>query len=142
MAIIPWSPFNEIEKKFEDERGEWFPIIPAHLQKFPPINLYEKNDKVIVDIEIPDTESKNIDISIENNVLKIRGEEKEKKEEKRANYYLKEIKGRSFERNIVLPMNVKEKQAKAVYKKGVLTIEIPKDKKAIKSNKVKIKIKE
>ncbi len=142
MAIVPWSPFDELEKFFGNEKNEWFPVIPTHLQKFPPINLYERDNKVIADIEIPDIEPKNIDVSIENNMLRIKREEKVKKEEKKANYYLKEIRNRSFERNISLPMDVKEKQAKAVYKKGMLTIEIPKDKKAIKSNKVKVKIKE
>lgn len=137
MAIIPWEPFNDLDKFFEE--GDFLPLIPSKWQKFPRVNIEDKKDSVVAEVETPGIDPKNIDISIENNMLKIEGHSESKKEEKKKNYFRQEFSKGYFERTISLPSEVEGKKAKASYKNGILTITMPKLTKA-KEKKIKVEI--
>lgn len=89
---------------------------------------------------LPGMEEKDIDLSIEDGLLTISGEKKAETEEKDKGYYLKECSYGTFSRSVRLPDNIADDKIEAKFKKGVLTIDLPK--KAIappKSRKIAIK---
>lgn len=140
MALIPWKPLFDLEKFFEDE--DWLiPVFPRVDFIKPAMDIKETDKEVIAEIEIPGFDPEKIDVSVENGVLKVKGEMDEKKEEKEKGYWRKEIRKGSFERMVKLPIAIKEEEIKATYEKGILKIVMPKIK-AKSSSKVKIQVKE
>jgi len=140
MALIPWKPFFDLDRFFEDE--DWFlPVIPRRKALEPAMDIYETDKEVVAEVNIPDYNPEKVEISVEDGVLRVSGKTEEKKEEKEKDYWRKEIRRGSFERMTKLPAAVKEDAVEAVYEKGVLKITMPKAK-AKPASKVKIKIKE
>lgn len=105
----------------------------------PPIDLSETNDKITVKAEIPGIDSKDIDISIQENTLFLKGEKREEKEEKGKNYYRVERQYGSFSRSVVLPATVDTDKVTAECKNGVLEITLQK-KEEVKPKQISIKV--
>lgn len=106
----------------------------------PKLDVAELKDKFEIKAELPGMDEKDIDLSVEDGLLTISGEKKEEKEEKDKGYYLKECSFGTFSRSVRLPDNIADDKIEAKFKKGVLTIDLPK--KAIaqpKSRKISIK---
>jgi len=144
MAIVPWKPFWDIENWFEEEWPELpefkFPKFP--MARIPKMDIYEDNGNVVAEVEIPGVDPKNINVEVENNVLKVEAKVEEKKEIKEKGYYTKELGTRYFRRQVSLPVDVIGEKAEAEYKDGILKISIPKaEPKKVKENKIKVKIK-
>lgn len=141
MPLIPYNPFNDLERWFEEmEPEQWFnrSILP----KTPKMDIYETDKEVVAELEVPGIDPKKINIVVENNTLKIEGKEEKKEEEKKKGYYRKEIRKGSFRRIALLPAEVINDKAKAVYEEGILKINIPKSKPVKKKErKVEIKVK-
>lgn len=114
-----WQPIMDLDRIFDEDR--WFSGSFS-----PAMDVYQDGDNVIAKVSLPDIEPKNIEVSVENDVLTVSGETREKKEIKHEDYYRKEIREGSFSRSVVLPMKVKNEKVKASYEKGVLTITMPK----------------
>lgn len=140
MALIPWKPFGDLDGFFEDE---WLlPAIKKEREAIPAMDLYETDKEVIAEINAPGFDPEKIDVNVSNGVLKVSGKMEEKKEEKKKNYWRKEIRSGSFERLARLPSAVKEDKVEADYEKGVLKIIMPKvEMAAVKEKKVKVKVK-
>lgn len=139
MALIPWKPFSDLERFFDDD--DWMmPVFSKSRMSMPAIDVYETNKQVIVEADLPNIEPEKVDISLESGVLKISGKQEEKKEEKDKGYWKKEIRRGAFERIIKLPAPVKEDAVDAIYEKGILKIVMPKSE-TKPSSKVKIKVK-
>lgn len=139
MAIIPWKPFFNIDRFFEDE--DWFlPVLTKNKIFEPAMDLYETDKEVIAEINAPGYDSDKFEVSVNDGLLKIRGEMEEKKEEKKRNYWRKEIREGSFEKVVRLPTAVDENKVEATYEKGILRVVMPKIKKETKTEK-KIKVK-
>lgn len=140
MSIIPWRPFSDLDRFFEDE--DWFlPVIPRWEKTKPAMDIYETGKEVIAEVNLPGIDPEKVEVSVEDGILKVSGGMEEKKEEKEKGYWCKEIRKGSFERMVRLPAAVKENAVEATYEKGVLKIVMPKIKtKPI--SKVKIKVKE
>ena len=133
--IVRFSPQNDIDRFF----GEGF--LPFVNHNFSPaIDIYQDSDDLIVETHLAGIDPKNVDISVENDVLTVSGEVKEKDEKKEENYYRKEIRCGSFSRSIILPVAVKGSEAKAEYDNGVLKIKLPKSEDA-KPKKIDVEIK-
>jgi HSP20 family protein len=81
---------------------------------------------VVVSAELPGMDDKEIDLSLSHGVLTISGEKKQEKEQKGRNYYHMERSYGSFQRSVSLPAGVDTSKAEAVFKKGVLTVTVPK----------------
>lgn len=101
----------------------------------PAMDIYEKDDKVIVKADIPGMKKDDIKLHLEKGVLTIAGETKREREEKRENFYCAERSRGRIQRSISLPEGVKKEGIKASYKDGVMTIEIPKLKEAKEKGK-------
>ena len=92
----------------------------------PSIDARETDKEVIVKAELPGIDEKDIDVSVSEDCLTIRGEKKEEHEDKGKNWFRKEQTYGSFHRVIPLPARVDGDKAKAAFKKGLLTVTLPK----------------
>lgn len=125
-ALIRWSPFlepfEEMEKIFSD-----VPAVRSGQSGYvPAVDMYEEKDNVIVEAQLAGIDPENVDVSIENDVVCIKGMSEKKSEVEDKNYYRKEIRRGSFYRSIPLPMHVAGDEATAIAEDGVLKISIPK----------------
>lgn len=128
MAIIRWRSFDEdVENLFER----------IHEFSDLAVDLYDENDSIIVEMALAGIDPDEVEISVEDNGLKITGVRQEKEEVEDKNYYRKEIKRGSFERYIALPCTVVPEKAEAEFEDGMLKVVIPK-KKAVQASKVKV----
>jgi HSP20 family protein len=105
----------------------------------PLLDVYEEKDDLVVKAEIPGLTKDEIDISIDGNVLTIKGEKKKHDEVKEENYYRCERTFGSFTRSLELPMNVKPDKVNAAFTDGVLEVRLPKAEEA-KKNVIKVKV--
>jgi HSP20 family protein len=92
----------------------------------PPVDIYEDKHNIILKIEVPGIEEKDIDVSIQNNTLTVHGERKIEKEEKEENFRRVERQYGSFTRSFTLPSSVDPGQVSARCDKGVLNINLAK----------------
>ncbi|MBC7360089.1 HSP20 family protein [Desulfacinum infernum DSM 9756] len=123
-SLLAWPRAFDWMDRFFDEMlpsvwGDERPIVPA-------FDISETDDKIVVKADLPGVDVKDLDISIANNVLTVKGEKKQEKEEKGESYHRIERRFGSFARSITLPVDVKAEGVEAVYRDGVLRIEIPK----------------
>ena len=144
MALVPYHPFDELEKIFDNWMAKFqedsFP--EAFSIEEPKMDIFEQDGKLVAKTEMPGIDPKTINVSIENNMLKVEAKKEEQKEEKKKGYYRKEIKSGYLKRIVALPVEVMSDKAEANYKDGVLTVEIPKVAKLPKKEKkIKVKIK-
>jgi HSP20 family protein len=138
MALVRWEPTlktlsdlrNEMDRIFETFFGERFPAFKEEFSFTPAIEVSETDSEIIVKAAVPGIDKKDLNISILDNNLIIKGEIKREKEEKKKNYYKQEIAYGSFSRTIPLPAEVKVDEVKANMKNGIVTITIPKSEKA------------
>ncbi len=129
-----WKPLEDLIELPKLFHG-WFDL-PALRQSFyPSIDVIEKVDKIIVKAETPGMDKKDLNISIEENTLSIKGEKKVEHEEKKEGYYHLERKYGSFHRLINLPATVDADKVKAAYKDGVLEITMTKQEKTHRKEK-------
>ena len=106
----------------------------------PKLDVAELKDKFEIKAELPGMDEKDIELSLDDGLLTISGEKKAETEEKDKGYYLKECSYGTFSRSIRLPDNIADDKIEAKFKKGVLTIDLPK-KEVVppKSRKIAIK---
>jgi len=135
-SLIKWEPFKGIERFLEED---WpfvqFPKIGWDLA----VDVYEEKGNIIAEMNLPGIDPDKVEVTVHDHYLKVCGLREEEKEIKEKNYYSKEIRRGSFERNIRLPAEVKENMADAEYKGGVLKITIPKKEEVKKGIKIEIK---
>jgi HSP20 family protein len=91
-----------------------------------PLDMREHDGQVVVEASVPGVDPEQLDVSIEDGVLTIKGETKSEREEKTENYLLKERRAGSFYRAVRLPESVDPEQAASQYENGVLRITLPK----------------
>ncbi|HEX6198881.1 MAG TPA: Hsp20/alpha crystallin family protein [Thermoanaerobaculia bacterium] len=92
----------------------------------PSVNIRETEQAFFVEAELPGLTKKDIDITLENNILKLSGERRFEKDTKEESYHRVERSYGSFLRTFSLPSQVNAESVKASFKDGVLTIEVPK----------------
>ena len=147
MSIIPWKPIDELTTMRRDLDSLWdrfFPEKPFHerfttYEWLPPIDLTDTKDKFVVKAELPGLEAKDVEITLTDDILTIKGEKKEENEEKDEHHFFVERYAGTFERRIKLPTLVKTGKVDATFDKGVLTIKLPKSEEA-KTKEIKIKV--
>jgi HSP20 family protein len=105
----------------------------------PSLDLSETKDNFVVKAEVAGMDAKDIKISLTGDLLTIRGEKKQEKEEKEEDYHVVERSYGAFSRSVRLPAEVESGKIEASYKNGILRITLPKSEK-VKAKKVKIKV--
>jgi len=117
-----WDPFfRDIERFFE----EVWPSLRVPMPVFST-DVYETDDKVVIETEMPGVKKEDIKISYQDGYVRIEAKRAEEKEEKKKNYYRREIRRGAYVRTIPIPEYVDVNKAKASLKDGLLVIEIPK----------------
>ena len=146
--LVRWDPFRDMvtlreamdrlfEESFVRPRGA---LAPAEGVASLALDVFESDDDVTVKASIPGLKPEDIDISITGDLLTIKGETHEEKEEEQGNYHLRERRWGAFQRAVSLPTLVKADKADAVFENGVLTLTLPKVEE-VKPKSIKIKAK-
>lgn len=140
VPIIPYRPFGDLERWFEEEWSR-LPEISRVLR--PSVDVYETDSEVVAELEVPGIDPEKIDVQVKDNVLRVQGGKTEEKEEKKKGYYRKEIRKGYFNRVVALPIEVVGEKTEATYKDGILKVVMPKVKplKEKEEKGVKIKVK-
>jgi len=139
-----WRPFESLRKDVDrlfDDFGHSFLRSPFRRSMFdiepfwqreiswagvPVVDIAEKDDAYEITAELPGMDEKNVEVTVSNGNLIIKGEKKEEKEEKKKDYYLSERHYGSFERHFPVPDAVDAEKIAASFKKGILTVTLPK----------------
>jgi HSP20 family protein len=125
-----WDSFLEGRPVRRSEDGrEWS----------PSVDISETKNDLVIKAELPGLDPKDIDISMNNGYLTIKGEKKHEKEEKGENYHLIERSYGAFTRSVQLPREVQSDKITASFKNGILRITLPKSEEA-KKKEIKIKV--
>jgi len=121
------SPFRdvfdlqeEVNRLFDD-----FFLPSAQVRDFPfmpHVDISENNNQIKVKADLPGVTEKDIELTLENNILTIRGKREEEKETKEENYYSKERVYGAFMRQVQIPKRVNADSVKAKFKNGVLEV--------------------
>jgi HSP20 family protein len=130
MAIVRWDPFRDVmslqhrvNSIFRDfNEGADAPLTTANF--VPAVDIYEDEKKVTLKLEVPGMEEKDLDVSVENNMLTVKGERKFEKEEKEENFHRIERRYGSFSRAFTLPSTVDTEHIEAHYHAGVLKLDL------------------
>ena len=126
MKLVRWEPFggefsslaNRLNQAFDFEResfGNWY----------PPVDIYEDDDEVVLKAELPGMKKEDIDVRVENNILTLHGQRKREKEDKENGYFRSERAYGTFSRSFTLQTTVDVKKISASYKDGILTVQLP-----------------
>ena len=128
FGIIPRRRAGMDLDRFFDEFWRPFDLfeLPSKSRFVPKVDVVDTEEAVEVKAEIPGLDEKDLDVSIEGNCLRIKGEKKNERREEDKGYYLLERSYGSFERHLALPDNVDVDKADATFKNGVLHVKIPK----------------
>jgi len=144
-TITRWEPFrgvNTLQDQFNrlfndvfDRKGE-----ESSLTAWAPaVDIYETEHELVVKVDLPEVDPKDLDIRVENNILTIRGERKFEKKVNEDNYLRVERAYGSFARSFTLANTVNSDAIKADYQNGVLTLTIPKREEA-KPKQIKVNV--
>ena len=129
MSLEPWDPFRDMEN-YGKELGNLFDLSPFRLwggKSSPSVDVYQTDGEVIVKAEIPGAEKENLELYINENMMRISGSTKRDGELKNENMYRAERYYGRFSRTVPLPCAVKSELAKAEYKDGILSVAVPKN---------------
>jgi len=146
MSIVRYDPFRDLRtlqeevnrlftgnvaRAFDDEgiaRGSWS----------PNVDIYENKDQIVLEAELPGMKREDFDVSVENNIITLRGERHFEKKEDSDNYHRVERAYGSFTRSFTLPNTVSSEGASADYSNGILRVTVPK-REETKARRIEIK---
>ncbi|HKE57989.1 MAG TPA: Hsp20/alpha crystallin family protein [Pyrinomonadaceae bacterium] len=145
MPIVRYDPFRDLRtlqeevnrlfstnlRTFGDEgigRGAWN----------PSVDIYENKDQIVLEAELPGMKQEDFDLSVENNVITLKGERRFEKTDDTDNYHRVERSYGSFTRSFTLPQSVSGEGATAEYNNGVLRVTLPK-REETKSRRIEVK---
>ncbi len=144
-----WDPFDEL-RNMQHEMDRLFNRFLGTREAegarevvawMPTIDSYVKDGKLTIKAELPGIDAKDLDVSVTDRELVIKGERKAEKDEKEKEYAYHEISYGSFERHFLLPEGAKTGDLKAKFANGILEIEVPVPE-LPKAKKVQIETKE
>ncbi len=154
MALVKWSPFemwdpfremralqDRINRLFEAPLGKHGRTEDSMLTDgwFPPVDIREDANSIYLKAEIPGVKKEDLNISLDNDVLTIKGEKKQENDVKEENFHRMERYYGSFSRSFSLPSGVDPTKVNATYKDGILTLTLSK-KEESKPKKIDVKV--
>jgi len=125
----PWVEFDRIRRSFDRFARDYYNGSDTQYDRatvFPPINIYEENERLIVKAEIPGVKPKDLNISLEGETLAIKGTRKPNDAKAQNSFHRREIERGSFSRALTLPLKVDPDNVSAIVKNGILTITLNK----------------
>ncbi len=141
------TPFNDLDRMRREMDRLWDSFFEGTVERraredlvwLPSVDVSETKNDIVVKAELPGMDPKDIDVTLSDGHLMIKGQKKHEKEEKDEDYHFVERSYGSFVRAVHLPTQVKNEKISASYKNGVLKIVLPKSEEA-KTKGVKIKV--
>jgi HSP20 family protein len=138
--IRGWGNLQELMSRlFEDTLFRGHTDDSALTTWAPRADIYETEGELVVKVDLPDVNEKDLDIRVENNILTIRGERKFEEKVSQDNYLRVERAYGSFSRSFALANTVNTEAIKAEYRNGVLTVRVPKREEA-KPKQIKVSV--
>src|SRR5262245_28334107 len=145
MPIVRYDPFRDL-RSLQEEVNRLF---SSNLRTFgdegigrgawnPSVDIYENKDQIVLEAELPRMKQEDFDLSVENNVITLKGERRFEKTDDADNYHRVERSYGSFTRSFTLPQSVSGEGATAEYNNGVLRVTLPK-REETKSLRIEIK---
>jgi len=150
-SMLPWrreravaerDPFLALRREMDALFDGFFGATGSGraLESFEPrVDVAETDKEVRITAELPGVEEKDVEVSLSRDAITIKGEKREEKEEKGKEQYRMERSYGAFRRSFSLPCEVDADKATASFKKGVLTVMLPKTAEAAKSKKIEVK---
>jgi len=152
MQMQMWRPFEslrrDVDRLFEEFTMSPFRLpfrrpafdiepfwAPESWMAHPPVDFVERDNGFEVHADLPGMDEKDIEVKVAGGVLTIKGEKHEDKEEKKPDFHLRERRFGSFLRSLRVPEGVDVDKIEATFKKGVLTVTLPKTAEAQKPTK-------
>jgi HSP20 family protein len=144
MTQLRWEPLNEF-LSLSDKMNRMFHHPSMHIFTpvepvsgwLPAVDIHEETDRFVMQAEVPGVRSEDIDVSVENNTITLRGEKKQEKVVDGENACRLERFYGTFTRSFVLSTRINPEQIKATFKDGVLEVIVPKAEE-VKPKKIKI----
>ena len=124
-TIVKWAPFQDldvIERRMRRMLEDWG-VAPAPL---PAADLYETEKELVVELDVPGFDEKELALEVTDHTLTIKGERTAEKEEKEKSFYLHERLEKHFERRFTLPHEADTEHIDAKFRTGVLEVHVPK----------------
>ena len=144
--ITRWDPFRElaqlqdrVNRLFQETGSAQHDEGLTTTSFVPPVDIYETEHNIVLKVEVPGVEQKDLDIRIENNTITIRGERKFEKEVKEENFHRVERRYGSFQRSFSLPNIVNTESVSADYENGLLQVTLAKRAEA-KPKQIKVNV--
>jgi HSP20 family protein len=131
MVLRRWDPFQELRQMQENMDRLWRNFgtgggEAGNVENWAiPLDVVQQGDNFTVKASVPGVNPEDIDVSVENDVLTIRGQTKEQREHQEGNYLMRERRSGSFYRALRLPDTVDSDRAQPHYEHGVLSITFP-----------------
>ncbi len=145
MNIVKYDTFREL-RNLQDEMTRLFAgTVPRGFDReelgggawMPSVDIYEDKDKLVLEADLPGINREDFDISVENNVITLRGERKFEKKVDGDNYHRVERTYGNFTRSFTLPQSVTADGATAEFENGILRVSLPK-REETKARKIEI----
>src|SRR5205085_12044042 len=133
MNLVRWNPFrdmsilqNQMNRLFEDARYTWPTDSDGTTAWAPVADIYETDNDLVLQADLPGIDPKQIEVRVENNVLTIHGERRFEPKVERESFHRVERSYGTFSRSFTLATAVDSEKIQANYKNGVLNIALPK----------------
>ena len=130
MTVVHWNPFHpmttlhgEINRLLGTARGSQEEALQSWV---PAVDIFERNDEVVLRAEVPDVKKDDLDVKIERNVLTLSGEKRRDESIQEDSYHRLERHYGTFVRTFSLPSHVDTSRVEARYKDGILEVVLPK----------------
>lgn len=134
------APFEDIDRFFDRVFDEFIPRrwlspswdLPAWGRvapfegRWPRVDIVDRDNDVVVHAELPGVRKEDLDVSLSENTVTIKGTSQREEEKGEGEYYRRELSRGSFSRTLALPAEVDESKAKATFKEGILELVLPK----------------
>ena len=137
MSLMATDPFRLIQNRLFEEPFTMFKPFTTPEENWspmawtPPCDIYETDKEVILKVELPEVKREAVEVTLDNNVLMMKGERKFEEKTDRENYHRIERHYGEFIRSFTLPTYVDAEKINAEFKEGVLTVTLPKHEAAI-----------
>ena len=117
-------------RPFHWERPFWRDLTAPFEGKSPSVDVINRDEEVLVRAELPGVDKNDLDVSMTDNTVTIKGSTRTEEKEEKGNYFRREVSSGTYSRTVALPAEVDGAKAKASFKDGMLELTLPKLEKA------------
>ena len=136
MALTRWNPWGDLFS-LHDQMDQLFneafrDVAPARFERasYVPLDIRHTDEAFVIEADVPGLRPEDVEITLDENVLTIKGSRKEETEDKNGGYVRRERRVASVERRVAVPAEVRRDEITASFENGVLTITVPRPQKA------------